>query len=287
MPSPRIPIFFLLAGLALSPLASAQTVFLATETNEAPKVVKRVSGNRPLVDIDGKTKISSAGDFSFGRALFYRPGRITLSNFRLKSRHLVSTDTGARLNHELLLSGSATSDVELKDCFFVLEIDAWKNSACVFRELGNLEPGKPVELNQTFKLDGPLDEGRYRLHIYSAGIEVLHSRMSSSYIAAQQEKTQALLTGKKQDFPPLVAQGFAPDYPAELKAQKLAGSADVKCLITAKGAVKSVELISATHPAFGPPAVAAVSKWKFDPAVKDRHFADAETVVTVEFKAPR
>jgi hypothetical protein len=33
--------------------------------------------------------------------------------------------------------------------------------------------------------------------------------------------------------------------------------------------------------------VAAVPGWKFDPAVKDRHFADAETVVTVEFKAPK
>jgi TonB family protein len=287
MQSSRIRICLLLAGLAFSPLASAQTVFLAVEDKGPPKMVKRVSLRQPLVEIDGKTKVSSAVDFSFGHALFYRPGRITLSNFRVQNRHLVGAQTGGSFNHEFLLFGHATSDVELKDCFLVLEIDAWKTSACLFTELRDLGPGKSVDLTQTFKLNSPLGEGRYRLHIYSAGIEVLHTRMSPSYIAAQEEKTQALMAGKKQDFPPIAAHILPPDYPAELKSQKLAGSAEVKCLVTAKGVVKSVELVSATHPAFGPAAVAAVSKWKFDPAVKNRQFVDAETVVTVEFTAPK
>jgi TonB family protein len=274
-------------ALASGAGAFGQNVFLAAYSNEPAKMVKGVSLDRLLVETDGKTEVITANHYSFGHALFYRPGLVTLSDFRIQNRHLVSQKTGANLNYELRIFGNVTSDVELKDCFLVLEIDAWKNLACVWEELRDLGPGKSTELNHTFMLDGPLVEGNYRLHIFSAGLEVLHSRMRSDYIAVQQEKTKALLAHKNQDFPPLPAHRSPPTYPAELKSQKSAGSAQVKCVVTAKGEVKSVTLVSATQPAFGEAALAAVPKWKFDPAVKDRHFVDGETVVTVEFKAPK
>jgi TonB family protein len=276
---------FFWMGLAAAPAAVAQNVFLATEDHQPPRVVKGVSLERPLVEVDGKIQVSTASNYTFGHALVYRPGLITLSNFRVRSHHL--TNSSGRFNYELEIFGDATSDVELKDCFLVLEINAWKNAGCVWKELRDLAPGKSVQLNHTFQLNTPLEEGSYRLHVFSGGLEVLHSRMTGDYRTAQQEKTKALLAGTKQDFSPILAQRAPTVYPPELKAKKLEGFAQVKCLVSANGEVTSAELVSATEPAFGVAALATVPKWKFDPAVKARHFVEGESIVTVDFAAPK
>src|SRR5207245_1595457 len=111
-----------LAGLASAGCVCAQDVFLAAYGNEPPNMAKGVSLDRLLVDAGGKTQVITANSFSFGHALFYRPGLVTLSNFRIQNRHLVMQKSGANLNYELRIFGDATSDVELKDCFLVLEI---------------------------------------------------------------------------------------------------------------------------------------------------------------------
>jgi TonB family protein len=279
--------FLLLLGLAFTPLASAQNVFLALEDGTSPKMVKRVSLGRPQIEVDGKLQGSNALRFSLAKATVYRPGLVTISNFRVQTHHVESVNLGGSFNYELAIYGHATSDVPLEDCFLVLELNSWKNAGCLSVELHDLAPGKIEDLDLNFKLVEPLQEGTYRIHIFSAGMEVLHSKMPARYIAAQEKKTQALLSGQSQDFAPIPDHTVPAVYPAELKAQKLAGSARVKCHVNAGGDVQSVELVSATLPEFGVAALAAAPKWKFDPALKGRHFVESEAVIPFEFKALR
>ena len=65
---------------------------------------------------------------------------------------------------------------------------------------------------------------------------------------------------------PSVAQAVNPDYPAELKKAGVEGKAVLKVAISESGEVSSVEVVSADKPEFGDAAVAAVKRWKFNPA---------------------
>jgi TonB family protein len=281
------PRFLLLLGLAGAPLAPAQNVFFALEDGSPPRMVKRVAFGHPLVEIDGKLQGTSAARFSLAHATIYRPGLITLSNFRVQVRHAETMNGGERFNYEISIYGRAKTDVPLKDCFLVLELNAWKNAGCLSVELKDLTPEKDQDLEVTFRLSEPLDEGTYRVHLFSAGMEVLHTKMPARYVAEQKKKTELLLSGRAQDYPPIPSHPSAPVYPPALKAAKVAGSARVKCHLNANGVVQTVELLSATDPAFGAAALAAAPQWKFDPAIKDRHFVAADTEIPFEFRPPR
>lgn len=278
---------FLFATLALAPAALAQNVFLAVEEGSSPRMVKRVSFNRPQVEVDGKLQGTTAPRYALTKATLYRPGLVTITSFRVVVSHVEFTSGGGGFNYEIHLYGHLNSDTALQSCFIVLELNSWNDAGCVFAELPDLSAGKTVDLDQVFQLPTKLDEGKYRVHLFANGIEVLHSKMPTAYLAAQKKKTEYLLSGKGQDYAPILAQSTTPAYPASLKAERVPGSARVRCHIKANGEVESVELVSATNAAFGEAALAAVPRWKFDPALKARHFVDAIVEIPVEFKPPR
>lgn len=59
-----------------------------------------------------------------------------------------------------------------------------------------------------------------------------------------------------------------PTYPSELRGKKMGGVVQVAFIVTESGQVASARVEQSSHPAFGPPALAAVRQWKFEPAVK-------------------
>jgi len=284
----RLTLLFL-ASLSVVPGAIAQNVFLAIEDGGA-KMVKGVYNDKAQVEDAGKLRGAYTSRYALSPATIYRPGFINFADFRLVVSHLeviAGPGTGGNLNYTLRIYAHAAVDTVLKNCFMVLEVNGWHASGCVYQHLSDLAPGQGLDLELNFKLAEKLEEGRYRLHIFSDGIEVLHSKMPADYVALQKKKTEALLSGQTQDFPPILAQRVNPAYPADLKGAKVDGAARVRCHVSKNGDVASVELVSATDPAFGAAAVAAASKWKFDPALKGRHFVDAMVEVPLEFKAPR
>ncbi len=290
----RLPLL-LLIGLGLPHFAPAQNVFLAIEDGGA-KMVKGVYNHQPQVEVAGKLQSSSASQYALNPATIYRPGFVNFSNVRIVTSHveLLASSSGAVLggsggtfNYELHIYANATVDTVLKNCFMVVELNSWRDSGCVYEHLPDLGPGQGLNLELNFKLAEKLEEGRSRLHIFSDGIEVLHSRMPTHYVALQKKKTEALLSGQAQDFPAIPAQPVAAIYPPDLKGPKIDGAARVRCHVSNKGDVTSVELVSATDPAFGAAALAAAPKWKFDPALKGRHFAESVAEIPFEFKAPR
>lgn len=80
--------------------------------------------------------------------------------------------------------------------------------------------------------------------------------------------------------PPELRTFFNADYPGELLAQQLSGSARLGIDIDATGAVERVTLQEASHPAFGEAALTAATHFDFVPAEVD----GAPAAIAIEYK---
>jgi protein TonB len=83
---------------------------------------------------------------------------------------------------------------------------------------------------------------------------------------------------------PRYARDFQPDYPAMNIRSGIEGTATVRVLIGADGRVKSVEQVSATHPAFfDATRRQALSRWRFKPATRGGVPQESWKTMTVRF----
>ena len=274
--------------LAIAPRAPAQNAFVAIEDGR-PRVVKEIRHGVPEMLVDGKLQDASGLQYGFVKAPFYPPGLVSLPRFIVKTHHLNLNmrNSAGSVNYEMRVLGAAKSDVTRRNCFFVLELTGWKDSGFLYSQLPVLEAGKEVEFELNFKLQVPLEEGRYKLHLFSDGVELLHSKMPADYLAVQKEKTDDFANGRRTEFDAVPAHIVRAVYPADLKADGLVGRVRVKCGIDAMGQVTSAEVAETNDPAFAEPALTAVRQWKFDPAVKDRHLVESTEVVSVVIKPPQ
>jgi TonB family protein len=289
MQSPRkVMQLLVLSVLAITPRTSAQNAFVVIEDGQS-RLVKEIRHGSPQIDVDGKLQQSYGQQFGLTKAPFYRPGLVALPKFIVKTHHLNlnMAHSAGSLNYEMQIRASAKSDVPLENCFFVLELMSWKDTSFLFARMPNLEAGKEEDFDLSFKLQIPLEEGHYRVHIFSDGVELLHSRMPADYLAAQKQKSDDFLSGRKTEFDAVPAHKVQAVYPAELTASAMEGRVKVNCRINNRGQVASAEVVESNHPAFSEPALAAVRQWKFDPAVKDRQLVESTEIVTVLVKPPK
>jgi protein TonB len=70
-----------------------------------------------------------------------------------------------------------------------------------------------------------------------------------------------------------------PEYPAELKKERVEGSVSVRVVVDKAGAVTSATVRREDRPEFGRAAVAAVRQWRFEPGD-----AVVELTLTINFK---
>ena len=282
---PKVVRLLALSVLTIAPRASAQNIFVVNEDGRL-RMVREIRNGFPEIDVDGKLQRGYGKRFGLVKTPVYLPGFIVLPKFIVRTYHLEMIDTAARLNYELEIHGTAKSDVALKNCFFVLELMSGQDVSVTFADLPDLEAGKEEDFDLYFKLQIPLEEGRYVVHLFSDGVELLHSRMPESYVAAQKQKTDDFGSGKKTEFPAIPARKVPAVYPAELKANGLEGQVKMSCRINTRGEVVSAEVVECNHPAFSEPALAAVRQWKFDPAVKDRRLVESTEIVSIRIKPP-
>jgi protein TonB len=83
--------------------------------------------------------------------------------------------------------------------------------------------------------------------------------------------------------PPVPVRTVAPEFPAEMRAQRVSGIVTVSCQIDEKGNVIDSTVEKSSNPAFDPAAVAAVRKWKFKPAKKDGSAVAIRVSIPVNF----
>ena len=90
---------------------------------------------------------------------------------------------------------------------------------------------------------------------------------------------------KAVDVRPVVTRQVEPDYPRELGAI-LSGSALVVFTVRANGKVTDASVVSADDVLFGEAAIAAISKWRFQPAQLNGAAVDCRMTLPFVFDSP-
>lgn len=83
--------------------------------------------------------------------------------------------------------------------------------------------------------------------------------------------------------PPVPVRTVAPEFPSEMRAQRVSGLVTVSVQIDESGNVVDSSVEKSSNPAFDPAAVAAVRKWKFKPAKKDGAAVAIRVSIPVKF----
>lgn len=277
-----------LAVLAVTPAAFAQN-FLVVSEKGGPQVVRAVTMGNAMVEKEGKLVSSSGNEFALRKAAVYGRGFVKLVNVAIKENRIEDLSKGAETIYGNDLDATISSDTPLKHCFFVWEINTDLDHLPSAIEMRDLVPGEAQKIRISAALQAHLAEGEShsKLHVFSDGFEILNSTMDPAYIAEQTKKTEEFQLKRAPDRSVTISRTMAPAvpvFPADLKAQGVAGSAKVSCTIDDHGNVVDVKVLEATHPSFGESLAAAAKQWKFEPAVKDHQYVQATAVIPYTFK---
>lgn len=76
-----------------------------------------------------------------------------------------------------------------------------------------------------------------------------------------------------------------PEYPGELKKQKVSGLVLVKCTVDDQGNVSETNIVKSSNDQFDRFAMDAVKKWKFKPARQDGTAVSSQVTIPIKFVA--
>ncbi|MDP3071837.1 MAG: energy transducer TonB [Opitutaceae bacterium] len=95
--------------------------------------------------------------------------------------------------------------------------------------------------------------------------------------------TSEVFDVSKLDQVPVPRFQARPQYPFELRRRGVAGEVIVDFVVDVNGDVRNPYALRATHPGFGPAAVAAVAQWKFEPGRKGGRDVNTHMQVPIVF----
>ncbi len=75
----------------------------------------------------------------------------------------------------------------------------------------------------------------------------------------------------------------SPTYPAEMRGKKVEGVVSVVFVVDATGKVENPKVEKSSHAAFESPALKAIRKWKFEPAVRGGQRVASKMRVSIRF----
>jgi protein TonB len=280
----------ILAALLLLPqLAgrlSAQTVLMC-EKDGKMAVVRAARGEDPCIEVDGKIKPVLTEGFAIKDVSEYLPVFVSVKNIRASTRWL-NTSNGAEINHQFLFDATFESMYALKDVFLVLDITTESGSKHIYLDqIGDMEPNKERSVSTDISMSEQMGKWKYSLHIYSQGFELLQSQIPFGVREAALDRMVAKRIKDVHSQAPKLFVAAAPEYPPSLESANLKGQVMVAFRIGPNGAVYNPVVKSATDPAFGDAALAAVRVWRFLPAVKDDAAVGIDVVVPVVFDQPK
>lgn len=82
---------------------------------------------------------------------------------------------------------------------------------------------------------------------------------------------------------PRIIHRVDPRYPETPRRLRLEGYVMVRCVIDRTGGIRDLQVVSASHPAFGAPAIEALRQWRFTPGLVKGRPADTEFILKVNF----
>ncbi len=88
---------------------------------------------------------------------------------------------------------------------------------------------------------------------------------------------------RQLDAPPKPTFQARPNYPAALRAERVAGEALVEFVVDAAGEVRDVTAVRTTHAEFATAALEAVARWKFEAGMKDARAVNVRMQLPMKF----
>jgi TonB family protein len=284
--SPRITLAALLLIPILPARLAAQTVLMA-EDDGKPVWVRAARLSDPCIEVDGKIKPILADGFALKDVSEFLPVFVSVKNIKVGSKWL-NTASGAEINREFQFYATFESMYALKDVFLVLDLTTESGVKHIFLEqVGDMDPNKERSVDADVPISEAMGKGKYKLHIYSQGVELLQSEIPFGVREAALDRMVAKRIKDVHSQAPRLFVAANPEYPPSLVAANLKGQAMVAFRIGPNGAVYNPVVKSATDPAFGDAALAAVRIWRFLPAVKDDAAVGIDVVVPVVFDSPK
>jgi protein TonB len=101
---------------------------------------------------------------------------------------------------------------------------------------------------------------------------------------ALDEKLEQAFSLAEIDQKPQVIFQALPVYPAALRSRRIEGTVSVIFVVDPSGRAVNPRVEESTHPAFDKPALDAVRKWKFEPAVKGGERVACKMRVPIRFQ---
>ncbi len=270
-------------GLLAAPLA-AQNILFADRDGKY-FAVRRVHGNDPIVEVDGKMAVADGHHYTLKKTDEYLPVFVELQNVEVKSRTL--NMNGSSMNRTFLFQATLVTPYDLDDVFLVLELNTNDAGKALFlQEIGQLESRQYKSISVALPMAFGLGGGKYVLHLFAGGQEVLQSKIPPlERDAAVDRMTRKRIAGVQEAAPTLLT-GPAPEYPSTLFKPKSKGQAVISIRIGANGQVYDPAVKSATEPAFGESALAAVRLWRFLPRVQRGRPVETRVDVPFNFAPP-
>lgn len=274
-------------GFGLSLPALAQNILLA-EFKGKGVPVRAANNGTAMVEVDGKKVMVSSNKFALKKVEEFYPAFVTVREMRARTTHVELTGAvSGDVNHALEFQAGFEAAYALKDVFIVIEFTFEGNNKSFFiYEVGNLEPRHRKDLKLSVPTGRPLGEGKFQLHIFTQGLEVFHSQQPLLFRERQLDVMVAKRIKTLTDANPQPLFGPMPVYPEKFAKTKTKGEANVKFRVNRKGDVVDPVASSATDPAFGAAAVAALREWRFLPKVVAGRPVESEVEVPMTFDLP-
>lgn len=276
--------------LALSPvLAWAQQV-LVVEAEGKAQIVRDVHNGFCFYERDGKL-VSAARQARTALAPVkeFLPLFVSVRDMEAKSHTLnLMTNSGSgEVNPEFEFRAKFESGYRLEHVFYVLELDSEELGKRVFcDEVGTLEPRLTRSVRIRVPVVAKLGAGKFKLHLFADGGELLHSQMPPLFREAQLDRMVRSRVQGEKDAPVRPFVGPPPEYPKSFLKKRLSGEAAVRFRVSRTGAVLEPAVKSASAPEFGESALAAARLWRFLPKMQNGRPVEAEVVLPFKFEPP-
>ncbi|MBI2517088.1 MAG: energy transducer TonB [Opitutae bacterium] len=235
--------------------------------------------NKPVEIVAKRCGLQSVEEFM--------PVFISVNNIEVKTSYL-TTNTGGELNNDFHFRAKFTSPYVLRDVFLVLELESELAGRRIFyQEVGELSPDDTRPVWVRVPMREKFGEGKYQLHLFAGGREVFHSQQPWQFREAQLDKMVFKRIAGVQQAGPEPFVGPVPEYPAALRKSGVKGEAVVQVRVSSRGVVLDPAVMSATDPAFGEAALAAVRLWRFLPQVKEGRAVETKVNMPFTFESPK
>jgi TonB family protein len=232
----------------------------------ARQVVRSADDSTPYIVKDGKSVPVNGRMFELRGIAEYFPVVVNVTDFGV---NVMSTRGFAISGAHAFCTFSGTYEAtqDLQNVFVAIAVDSEWGKKLFLRGIGNLSAYHPVKLLVDVPMEYGVSKGRFNIHVFTDGAEVLNSSLGSLYVAEQLARMAESRTSGLQDqkLRPFVY--FHPRFPQNMSAGKKEGSAVVRVHVTQTGDIGDLSIERASDPAFGKTAMECVQGWWFLPTV--------------------